>query len=152
MAGLKFMSRYSKQTVEKYLRELRKALKVLNGFKNTPLKTLKKDMAVLFAVLHSFMIVAESILDIGGHVLSAVYQESYDAYKDIVPLLIKHNVISKKLGQKLEDLADFRNKLVHGYPDVDPKKIHQYLKQDIPLFESFAKEIIKFMERVDKKK
>lgn len=146
------MTKYSQEVIEKRMTKLREAVHVLKILQKEPEEEFRKDLTKWYATLHAFLIATESILDIGGHILSSVFQQSYDEYKEIVPLLVKHQVIPQEFAEKLKGMAEFRNKLVHEYPDIAIDKVYKYLQENPELFIEFAQHIEKFIEKREKSK
>jgi len=60
-------------------------------------------------------------------------------------VLKEEGVIGKELAAKLEDMARFRNLLVHRYGEVDNKRVLEIIKHDLRDIEEFEKEIEKFI-------
>jgi len=57
---------------------------------------------------------AETILDIGNHILSAHFGASAKDYESIVGLLAQNGVLEEALAARLQGLGGFRDTLVHG--------------------------------------
>lgn len=49
-------------------------------------------------------------------------------------------------------MVSFRNRLLHLYWDVDVRRLHQYVQEDIPLFERFKIFVIQLIESDQQKK
>ena len=86
-------------------------------------------------------------MDIGGHILASVYKIPFDEYKAIIPALSKQKVITRTLEKQCRGIAEFRNKLVHGYLAIEPKKVFSYLNHDLPAIEEFAKQMVNFLDK-----
>jgi len=67
---------------------------------------------------------AQSVLDIGNHILAGEFGESATEYEGIVKGLGSRGVVSPALAKQLEGLGGFRNILVHGYLGIDPEKVY----------------------------
>ncbi len=97
------------------------------------------DMATKHALLESI----EACIDISNHIISAKgFRRSVD-YKDVFEVLKEERIISKKLAERLKEMAKFRNVLVHKYTIVDKKRLLRIMKKDIKDIEQFIKEIMK---------
>ena len=48
---------------------------------------------------------------------------------------------------ELEKMAQFRNRLVHIYWDLDHKFVHKILQTNLQDFDKFAKYIVDFIEK-----
>jgi uncharacterized protein YutE (UPF0331/DUF86 family) len=60
----------------------------------------------------------------------------------VFAVLHEAGIIESKLGRRLEDMASFRNRLVHGYIDVDPGRVYQMARDDVADIEAFVASIV----------
>ncbi len=82
---------------------------------------------------------AQSVLDIGAHVLAGHFAVRPADYEDVIRQLAAHGVISSDLENRLRGLCGFRNILVHGYRQIDEAKVYEFLQHDSAVFRDFAK-------------
>jgi len=61
-------------------------------------------------------------------------------------VLEEEDVIGKELATKLEDMARFRNLLVHRYGEIDNERVLEIVKRNLGDIQEFEKEIAKFIE------
>ena len=91
----------------------------------------------------AFQLACENLLDICNLIIS---EEGFGLpadSKDTVRKLGEHNVISKSLASRLEELVGFRNLLVHQYGRIDDSRAYNYLYKD-------SKDFYEFLESVEK--
>ena len=88
------------------------------------LKNYRNELAAKHALLESI----EACIDISNHIISA------KGFRKI---------ISKKLAERLKEMAKFRNVLVHKYAIVDKKRLLRIMKEDVRDIEEFIKEIMR---------
>ncbi|MHC4974329.1 MAG: type VII toxin-antitoxin system HepT family RNase toxin [Planctomycetota bacterium] len=69
--------------------------------------------------LHTLQLAAQAALDVASHIVSDDRLGEPETSRDLFGLLARHGWIEGELATKLEDMAGFRNVLVHGYADVD---------------------------------
>ena len=141
------MTRFSNERVRAHLDNLDQQILYLLQFQEITLEELVQDKTKLYAVFHAFQIAIQNIMDIAGHILVSVFRESYDEYKQLVPALGKRGVVPQEFVAKCSGIAEFRNKLVHGYLSVDPEKVHGYLTTELPLLREYARYIVEWLER-----
>ena len=67
------------------------------------------------AVERELQIVIEACLDIGHHVISREGLRRPGDYRDVSTVLREAAIVEAELGRRLEEMASFRNRLVHGY-------------------------------------
>lgn len=62
-------------------------------------------------------------------------------------VLKEEGVIRKELATKLEDMARFRNLIVHRYGEIDNRRVLEIIKHNLKDIKEFEKEIEKFIKR-----
>ena len=91
---------------------------------------------------------AETIFDIGNHILSAHFGVTPKDYEDIVVQLADHGVIGEPLRNRLRGLGGFRNILVHDYLRIDPDRVAEYLSKAPTDFSNFARAAREWLARL----
>lgn len=84
---------------------------------------------------------AETILDVGNHILSAHFGVTAKDYEDIIIQLAARGVIDDPLRRDLKGLGGFRNVLVHGYLRIDPERVAEHLAAAPAHFSEFNRQI-----------
>jgi uncharacterized protein YutE (UPF0331/DUF86 family) len=100
-----------------------------------------------WAIERGLQIAAQSVFDIGNHVLSGGFGERPSEYAQVPSSLAREGVISEALRSKLEGLAGFRNLLVHDYVRVDPARVHQLLRDRLEDLAAFADQVEGWLDR-----
>jgi uncharacterized protein YutE (UPF0331/DUF86 family) len=111
------------------------------------LETLSRDaflasMTEQHAVERELQIVIEACLDIGHHVISREGLRRPGDYRDVFVVLREAGIIDATLGRRLEEMASFRNRLVHGYLDVEPARVYQTARSELADVEAFVASIV----------
>lgn len=91
---------------------------------------------------------ADTVFDIGNHILAGYYKTSPEDYEEILDLLQKKGVLSKKLRERMKGLGGFRNILVHEYLKIDERKVYRELQTGLTDLEDFISEVVKWMEGI----
>ncbi len=124
--------------VNEQAQAIKSTIKKLNVFlKNTKEEFLKSDYAV--DRTRYFTVVAlDSALWICRNVArNAKLPRSKKCFLN----LAEHGIISKETGEKLQKLADLREKLVDPTSKIDLEKFYEDLKETLPYFDRFIKEV-----------
>ena len=100
------------------------------------------SMTEQHAVERELQIVIEACLDIGHHVISREGLRRPADYRDVFTVLRESGVIGTELGPRLESMAGFRNRLVHGYIDVEPGRVHDIATKDLADVEAFVASVV----------
>ena len=77
----------------------------------------------LAAMKYRFVVAAEALIDAGQHVIASEGWVPPASFADVFARLAEHGVVDPDLGRRLQDLARFRNLLVHQYADVDDRRV-----------------------------
>jgi uncharacterized protein YutE (UPF0331/DUF86 family) len=84
----------------------------------------------------------EACLDIGHHLIA---ERGYRAPQDnrgVFRVLAEEGILPGDLLGPLQEMASFRNLLVHGYTRLDDEIVHGILTSRLEDFEAFAQSII----------
>lgn len=137
--------------IEERLLKLNKAIKVLKGIRQKYSKTIfLSNDEIQFSAFYGLVMGIEAICDIGAHILSKYYGESYGSYKDIIQGLGKFEIVSHNLAKDSEEMPDFRNVLIHVYTEIDSEEVYTNLQKAPEEFTKFAKYFLKFLEKINK--
>jgi len=50
-------------------------------------------------------------------------------YREVFEVLREAGIIETDLGRQLEEMASFRNRLVHGYLDIEPGRLYEIARK-----------------------
>lgn len=96
----------------------------------------------------------EACLDIGRHLIAKEGFRYPEDNADVFRILAEEKVIPSELLARLEEMAGFRNVLVHEYADLDDDKVYRNFKDNLGDFDEFASAIVAYLNRpvVDEEK
>lgn len=121
-------------------------LGLLEEIKKMDLEDFTNSYRDIQASKHALQESIEACLDIANHVISTYGYRRPEDYKDIFRVLMERDIIKKDFFVKLEQIAKFRNLLVHRYEKLETKKLHQILEKDLGDIRFFVKTILKFLK------
>ena len=98
-----------------------------------------------WAAERGLQVAAETILDVGNHVLTAHFGVTPQDYEDIITQLGTCRVIDPELQGRLKGLGGFRNVLVHGYLRIDPTRVEAALQRAPADFRDFARSLRRWL-------
>jgi uncharacterized protein YutE (UPF0331/DUF86 family) len=67
-------------------------------------------------------------------------------YADVFAVLEENKILSKNFSRRLQEMAKFRNVLVHRYAIVNKGKLLEIAKKDIKDIIKFVKLVLKFIK------
>ena len=84
----------------------------------------------------------EAIFDVGRHILAKTGSVEMAAeYKSIAKGLIEKKIVSTSLGNKLVNMAGYRNRMVHFYNMVTEDELYDVLQNNLDDIGEFVIEI-----------
>lgn len=86
--------------------------------------------------------VIEDALSAANHVIAAEGYRPPSDYADAFRSLAEAGVLEAGLSDRLQAMARFRNVLVHGYADVDDRRVHGFLRDDLKDLRAFVAAIV----------
>jgi uncharacterized protein YutE (UPF0331/DUF86 family) len=90
----------------------------------------------------------EAIFDIGRHILAKQGQINMALeYKGIARGLYEKGIVSRILGEKLLQMAGYRNRLVHLYHQISEGELYEIINHSLEDIELFKEEIMQFIHR-----
>lgn len=92
-------------------------------------------------------VIVEYIINIALMIISEKSLEKPKDNRDTIAVLEKYNYLSAPLSKKLQDLASFRNLLVHQYAKIDEKREYHDISENHEDIISFVKEIEEFVKK-----
>ncbi|SNQ59890.1 type VII toxin-antitoxin system HepT family RNase toxin [Candidatus Methanoperedens nitratireducens] len=97
------------------------------------------------AAKHSLQESIEACLDIGNHIIAEKGFRRAEDYKDIYKVLEEEGIIDPELSARLQEMAQFRNLLVHAYGKIDTKRVFIIMSDDLKDIKEFVKKILKYI-------
>ena len=136
-----------KKRLSKYISDLEGYIKKLEILQKEEKSKVMEDWRVQGQVERYLQVAIECLLNIGEMIINECKFRKPETYKDIIRVLIENKVLPKSLQPALEDMAGFRNILVHDYSYLDYNKIYQHLQKDPQIIKEFIKAIKQFVAK-----
>lgn len=107
---------------------------------------LRRSFRDAWTVERGLQLGAETVLDVGNHILSAHFGVSAEDHEAVIELLARHGVIGEELRGRLKGLGGFRNVLVHEYLRIDLDLVADNLARAPQDYADFATAIRRWLE------
>ncbi|MFZ3167367.1 MAG: DUF86 domain-containing protein [Candidatus Methanoperedens sp.] len=120
-------------------------LRLIEEIKMQGFESFSNNFRDIQAAKHSLQESIEACLDIGSHIIAEKGFRRADDYKDIYKVLEEERIIDPGLSAKLQEMAQFRNLLVHRYGKIDTKRIFIIMSGDINDIKQFVNTILKYI-------
>jgi uncharacterized protein YutE (UPF0331/DUF86 family) len=88
----------------------------------------------------------EVCADIAGHIISDSGYRIPKTYSDAFKILGEHGILDEALSHKMEQMAKFRNIVVHQYDEIDATIVVDILQKHLPDFNNYKDAIVKRLE------
>ena len=83
----------------------------------------------------------EEVLDVAHHLISANRWREPTSYRDVFQVLAENKVVAESHLARLQDMASFRNLLVHAYEKGDPEVVFGIFRTRLDDFLLFVNDI-----------
>jgi uncharacterized protein YutE (UPF0331/DUF86 family) len=123
--------------------QLDEYLKILATISKTPKETFLKDKILIGSAKYYLQVSIECCLDVANHIIASEKLRAPRDYSDSFVVIQEEGLISSGFGDKLRQMAKFRNRLVHLYGEIDNAYVYEYIKGDLKDIEEFKSIIIK---------
>lgn len=117
--------------VQQYLRDL-------EPLRGMPVSAYLGDVRTRRFAERTIQIAIEACLDLGHHVIADEgYREPRDN-RDVFRVLTEAGILPSPLLPNLENMASFRNLIVHSYGSIDDRLVHGILQRRLQDLSAFA--------------
>lgn len=129
------------KVIQKF-QQLDESLRLLKKISDTPKDIFIKDKIIIGSAKYYLQISIECCLDVANHVIASEKFRAPRDYSDSFMIIQEEGLISSDLGNRLRQMAKFRNRLVHLYGEVDDAYVYEYIKGELRDIEQFKSIII----------
>ena len=107
-------------------------------------RTDKRSRRFVERTLH---ILIEACIDVAQHIISDEHLREPASYRDAFAVLAEEGVIEPDDLVRFEQMAAFRNLIVHYYERVDDAIVFGVFKRNLDDFDLFAERIVDYLKR-----
>ena len=109
---------------------------------------IKLDDHRVFVIERLFQLIADAAIDINTHIITRGKLESPDDYEGTFRILGKSKIIPLDLAEKISNSIGLRNRLVHGYENVQVKKALDDISNGIDQYVEYAQHINNYVDKL----
>jgi len=117
----------------------------ISEFSKISVSAYKSDWKTQRIVERTLQMLIELCIDIANHIISDGGMRLPSGYADTFAVLMENKVINRNLLKTVDEMAKFRNVVVHQYEKIDPAIVVSILHNNLKDFESYKKSIIKYL-------
>ena len=127
--------------VQKF-RQLDEYLGLLRKISKTPIEIFLKDKIMIGSAKYYLQVSIECCLDVANHIIASEHFRAPRDYADSFMVIEEEGIVTPELGQRLRQMAKFRNRLVHLYGEIDNAYVYEFIREDLKDMEGFKSIII----------
>lgn len=105
----------------------------------------ESDIRTKRFVERTLQIAVEACLDMGWHIIADEGLTEAENNRDVFKVLADAKVIDRAIVPSLQQMASFRNLIVHDYGKIDDEIVFGILKRRIVDFEAYAGMIVGYL-------
>jgi uncharacterized protein YutE (UPF0331/DUF86 family) len=141
------MSEIDRELIRRKLETLRDYLQKLEDLKSLDRETFLIDHHNFGLAEHYLQLSIEIVLDVCRHLVVALNAKTPEDSRGLFKILAEYGVLTDAFSKKNQNMAAFRNRLVHEYSEVDHEKVYDYLQDYFGELEKFIVEISSYFEK-----
>jgi uncharacterized protein YutE (UPF0331/DUF86 family) len=139
----------NKQTVDAKLRDIKKYYKEMEPILKMDSRLLvdEKNLQYLRVLERTFQLIVDAMVGINSHVIAKLDLPVSEDFQGTFSILGENKILPMGFALKIAPVVGLRNKIVHKYDVVDPKKFISGLKHKSGDFIEYIKLINKFLKK-----
>lgn len=133
------------EKIESIIRNLRRYTGHLHRLASLSEEEFLADPIKIGGARYYLQVAIGCCIDMANHIISTERLRSPQDYRDTFKVLNEAGIVPDDFIQTLQDMASFRNRLVHLYWEVDDHRIYHSLVHELNDFEAFVGYILAFL-------
>ncbi|MDD5167749.1 MAG: DUF86 domain-containing protein [Syntrophales bacterium] len=136
-----------KELLSRKISQLREYISTLEDAEDISWVKYETDVRTRAFVERYIHLAIEKVIDIGNHLVSFNRWREPEGYRDLFQVLQENGVLPKEKLTTFQNMASFRNMLVHRYEKIDNAFVFGIFKKHLGDFEHFIKYIRLWAEK-----
>lgn len=136
-----------KELLSRKISCLRSYTEALKSAEDIDWEKYKSDLRAKAFVERYLHLAIEELIDIANHLISFFKWREPTGYRDLFQILKEHGIMSEKDLPTFQNMASFRNMLVHRYETIDEELVFGLFKKRLDDFELFIRMVVNWVER-----
>jgi uncharacterized protein YutE (UPF0331/DUF86 family) len=127
-----------KEAIKNRIEEMERRRAFLDDYAKMDFFEFSESREHMETALRDVQICIQACVDIAKIIVAGKSSERPKDVRGLFVALEKDGIIKKDLADSLIKASGFRNILVHSYLDIDPKKAHENIKENLSDFDKFV--------------
>jgi len=136
-----------RELLSRKISQLREYLAALRNADDITWQKYDEDLRLRAFVERYLQLCIEKVVDIGNHFVSFHRWREPEGYRDIFQVLRENNVIPREHLETFQNMASFRNMLVHRYERTDNEVIFGIFRKRLGDFDLFIDLVMDWLNR-----
>jgi len=136
-----------KELLSRKISQLRGYLSALRKADDIVWEKYEKDIRLRGFIERYLHLCIEKVIDIGNHFVSFYRWREPEGYRDLFQILQENGVIPGKHLKTFQNMASFRNMLVHRYEKTDDEVIFSIFKKHLGDFDLFITLVAEWIKK-----
>ena len=133
--------------LERILADIKSNVQALRASKDITWDVYRTDIRSRRFVERTLHITIEGCIDAAQHIISDEQMREPTSYRDTFAVLAENKVLLPEDLPRFENIASFRNLLVHYYERVDDEIVYAIFKKNLSDFDLFVERVVSFLEK-----
>ena len=135
---------------ERILGDIKANVRDLRNATDITWEVYRTDKRARRFVERTLHIIIEACIDIAQHIISDEGFREPSSYRETFAILTENGILRKEDLERFENIASFRNLIVHYYERVDDAVVYGLFKENLSDFDLFLDRMIQYLEREKK--
>ncbi len=135
--------------VEKILGDIKSNVSELRQATDITWEIYRTDKRSRRFVERTLHILIEACIDVAQHIISDEQLREPTSYRDTFAVLAESGIIQPEDLTRMENMASFRNLIVHYYERIDDAAVYGFFKRNLSDFDIFVRSIVKYMKKIN---
>jgi len=133
--------------LERILADIKTNVKELRGAIDVTWDLYRTDVRVRRFVERTLHIIIEGCIDAAQHIISDEGMREPTSYRDTFVVLAENKILLTEDLVRFENIASFRNVLVHYYSEIDDATVYGIFRNNLSDFDLFIERITGFLAK-----
>jgi len=137
----------SRIILERILADIKTNVKELRDARDIEWDRYRTDVRMRRFVERTLHIIIEGCIDAAQHIISDEGLREPTSYRDTFVVLTENKILAPEDLARFENIASFRNLLVHYYARVDDEIVYEIFRNNLSDFDLFVERIAHFLDK-----
>ncbi len=135
-------------TIDGLFLNLKDYVSELKRLSSTPRENFLSEPDKVGSAKYHLLVAIESCIDIAHHFVATYRFRRPTDYADAFKVLVEEAILPQELLATLQNMAKFRNLLVHQYAKIDNSRVYEFLQNNLQDFDAFARHVAAQVENL----